>query len=130
MTDVTGVWSLVAWRRSGGGAALPFGEAPVGALCYDASGFVSAQLMRSDAASYAPAGHVRFLAYCGRWRIEGAQVVHTVAMASLPEWVGTDLVREWSFTPQGRLVLLTPWRQDRHGRSRDEVEWQRGLPGI
>jgi len=124
MDELIGVWSLAAWRRIDGQAAQ-FGESVVGKLCYDASGFVSAFLMRTDWGATGPAGGPGFMGYAGRWRVDGAEVHHAVEFASIPEWVGTTLVREWSFAPTGELVLLTPWRDGRSGRTREQLTWRR-----
>jgi hypothetical protein len=123
MEGLIGVWSLADWRRIDGGAAQ-FGESVVGKLCYERGGFVSAFLMRTDWGTTGPASGPGFMGYAGRWRVEGAEVRHAIEFASIPEWVGTTLVREWSFTPEGILVLLTPWRGHGEKRTRDQLSWR------
>jgi hypothetical protein len=124
MDEFIGVWSLADWRRIDGGPAQ-FGESVVGRICYEPSGFVSAFLMRTDWGATGPAGGPGFMAYAGRWRIDGSKVRHDVEFSSNPQWVGTTLVREWSFAPTGELVLLTPWRDGGSGRTRDQLTWRR-----
>ncbi len=130
MPDFAGLWTLVDWRRSGDGPfpldrPSQFGEGARGTLCYEAGGFVSAFLMRADWGTSGQVAGPGFIAYAGRWRVAGAEVLHEVEFASIPAWVGTTLVREWSFTPQGELVLLTPWRESAGGRTRDRLTWRR-----
>jgi hypothetical protein len=124
MDDLIGIWSLADWRLIDGRPAQ-FGQRVGGTICYERSGFVSAFLMRTDWGATGRAGGPGFMGYAGRWRVEGAEVRHDVEFASIPEWVGTTLVREWSFTPEGILVLLTPWREGSEGRTRDRLSWRR-----
>jgi hypothetical protein len=122
--DLIGVWSLAGWTRIDGQPAQ-FGPSVSGRLCYERGGFVSAFLMRTDWGATGPSEGPGFMGYAGRWRIDGAEVRHDVEFASIPAWVGTTLVREWSFTPEGILVLLTPWRAAAAGRTRDRLSWRR-----
>jgi len=124
MEGLIGVWSLADWRRVDERPAQ-FGERVDGRLHYEGSGFVSAFLMRTDWGATGPAGGPGFMGYAGRWRVEGSEVRHEIDFASIPEWVGTTLVREWSFTPEGILVLLTPWRDGSNGPTRDRLSWRR-----
>ena len=124
MEELIGVWTRADWRRIDGRAAQ-FGASVDGRLCYERGGFVSAFLMRTDWGATGPAGGPGFMGYAGRWRVEGAEVRHAIDFASIPEWVGTTLVREWSFTPEGILLLLTPWREGSRGRTRDRLSWRR-----
>jgi hypothetical protein len=124
MEALLGVWTLADWRRTGE-RPFPFGEGARGALCYDRSGFVSAHLMRADWGATGPATGAGHVAYAGRWEIVGNEVRHAVEFATIPAWVGTTLVREWSFAPSGELVLLTPWHQSSAGRTRDTLTWRR-----
>lgn len=124
MDALIGVWFLADWRRIDGQPAQ-FGASVDGRLCYERGGFVSAFLMRTDWGATGPAGGPGFMGYAGRWRVEGAEVRHEIDFASIPEWVGTTLVREWSFAPTGDLVLLTPWHDGRSGRTRDKLIWRR-----
>jgi len=38
-----------------------------------------------------------FLSYCGTYDIQGNTVVHHVKAAMVPDWIGTDLKREYLF---------------------------------
>jgi hypothetical protein len=126
--DFAGVWALADWRRTGGAIEFPFGEGARGRIIYAPSGFVSAVLMRADWEATGPAGGPGFMAYAGRWHVDGNEVRHAVEFASIHAWVGTTLVREWSFTPEGILELLTPWRDGAAGRTRDRLSWRRESP--
>ena len=46
------------------------------------------------------------LAYCGRYRVDGDCVVHTVEMSMYPNWVGTEQRRAYRFDGD-RIVLRT-----------------------
>jgi hypothetical protein len=122
--DILGAWTLVDWRRTGPNP-YPYGEGARGSLCYDAGGFVFAHLMRADWGTTGIAAGEGFMAYSGRWSVVGAEVHHAVETASIPAWVGTTLVREWSFGENGDLILFTPWRDSRVGRTRDQLVWRR-----
>jgi hypothetical protein len=48
-----------------------------------------------------------FLAYAGRYRLRGDEVVHSVEISSIQSYVGKDLVRSVKF--QGdQIILVTP----------------------
>ena len=117
---VVGTWSLVAaraWTDSASDEA-PYGEAPRGLLAYTAAGRVVAmishghrELLSGDRIS-APVGEranafASFFAYGGRFDVVDGRVVHHVEVASVENWVGTDLVRLMAFDGS-RLTLRTP----------------------
>jgi hypothetical protein len=45
-------------------------------------------------------------AYAGRWRFDGRTVVHTVEVATYPNWVGTEVVRLVEFAGD-RVIYRT-----------------------
>lgn len=119
-----GAWRLLACetRNSRGQVQFPFGDKPTGQLLYDASGNMSAQLMKTARARFAsrdPAlgtdAEVRdafdgYIAYFGTYSIDDSTraVTHTVHGASFPNWTGAKLVRSYAFDERGRLRLSTP----------------------
>ena len=127
-TDVAarfiGAWRLLACetRNSRGEVQFPFGEKPTGQLFYDASGNMSAQLMKTDRARFASRDPGRgtdaevrdafdgYIAYFGTYSIDDSThtVTHKVHGASYPNWMGADLVRSYSFDGRLRLRLATP----------------------
>ena len=48
-----------------------------------------------------------FVAYAGRYTLNGDKVIHHVEISSLQNWVNTDLVRLIKFEG-GRIILATP----------------------
>jgi Lipocalin-like domain len=48
-----------------------------------------------------------YLAYCGRYEVEGDVVVHHIEMSLFPNWVGGDQRRQSELSGD-KLVLRTP----------------------
>ncbi|MEX0750974.1 MAG: lipocalin-like domain-containing protein [Dehalococcoidia bacterium] len=109
-SDLIGTWALLSteWKRADGKHANPFGEGATGILIYDASGHMSAQIMRAGrpapgaadragidtAMASAVAGYV---AYFGAFTIDDAEatVTHRLIGAAHPAWVGLEFVRRF-----------------------------------
>ena len=121
-TLITGTWQLIDYRRTQGeSVVLPFGADPVGFLQYGADGRMSATLARrsraplstppgadwrGDPAEWAEAA-MSYVAYTGRYRIEGDRVSHFVDASLYPNWTGTTLVRWASLVErEGETLLL------------------------
>ena len=50
-----------------------------------------------------------FIAYGGRYVIDGSTVIHTVEVSLFPNWVGTTQRRHWALDEGGdRLTLVSP----------------------
>lgn len=110
----------------------PLGEHPLGYITYLPEGFMHAILMKSGRGlmgvspeelqsaarskkilfswKYLMAGlrylkaMTTFLSYCGTYEIRENRVVHHVKAAMVPDWIGTDLTREYVFDEE-RLTL-------------------------
>src|SRR3954454_24930503 len=118
--SLVGTWALVSATASEDGTSdlAPFGDEPRGVLIYTSGGRVVAMisysgrpLLSGDRIS-APideraVAFASFFAYAGRFDVAGGRVVHHVEMASVENWVGTDLVRLVDFDGS-RLTLRTP----------------------
>jgi len=145
-----GTWKLVSVVRTShaGELSKPFTDNPLGYISYMPDGFMHAILMKSgrkltgvtpeelsDAArsrklllslKYLKAGirYVKamtsFLSYCGTYEIRGNTVIHHVTAAMVPDWIGTDLTREFVFN--GNTLTLTA--RDNAGNVMDLV-WER-----
>ena len=145
-----GTWKLksVVKKSAAGKVDKPFDDNPLGYITYLPDGFMHAILMKSgrkligvfpeelsDAARskklmmswrYIMAGirYVKamtsFLSYCGAYEIRGNIVVHHVKAAMAPDWIGTDLTREFVFS--GNMLTLTA--RDDAGNVMDLV-WER-----
>lgn len=119
-----GVWELVEIReRTGSGSFAPppdFGPDPAGRLVYTESGHVSVNFMRKNRPVWrtedAPADSERanaatgYGAYSGRYTVEEGHgmVVHHVEVALIPNRVGRELKRHFSFDGDGLLTLRPP----------------------
>jgi hypothetical protein len=106
--SLVGVWKLLVIEfRSDGQVVYPVGRDAAGACLYDASGYMSLQIMRVDRPRFASgdllggepeevmAAAKGYIAYGGTY-VEDAThgvVVHHVTHSLYPNWVGTDLVR-------------------------------------
>jgi hypothetical protein len=130
-----GTWTLksVIKKSASGHISKPFADNPLGYISYMPDGFMHAILMKSgrnhisvspeelsDAASkkkllmswkYIKAGirymkaMTSFLSYCGTYEIHGNIILHHVKAAMIPDWIGTDLTREFVFS--GNTLTLT-----------------------
>ena len=65
-----------------------------------------------------------FFGYSGRYSFSCDRVVHHVAVASVPNWVNTDMLRTVKLTGN-RLTLGTPPRQLGGVASTFELTWER-----
>lgn len=144
MTDADsfiGTWRLIATAfRSDDGtlAESPYGTDPRGILIYDASGNMAAQLAHGHRDGFATndrkagsdeetrAAFESYQAYYGRYRVDENEqtVTHTVTQALLPNWVGTEQRRYFSFT-DGILILRTPPMRIGGKSLTGELVWER-----
>ena len=119
-----GTWRLVSTEfhsEDGSPVESPYGSAPQGIIIYDAQGNMAAQVSQGDRKAFAVndrkagndaetrAAFESYQAYNGRYRIDEQErvVIHTVTQALLPNWVGTEQRRHYTFE-DGRLILRTP----------------------
>jgi hypothetical protein len=119
-----GSWRLISteFRASDGSPTQsPYGTEPKGLLMYDAGGNMAAQLAQGQRKPFATADRKggsdsetrvafeSYQAYYGRYRIDEREraVIHTVTQALLPNWVGTEQRRYFTFR-EGKLILQTP----------------------
>ena len=108
--DLVGTWKLAVWRtRLGDAVRYPFGERPSGLLIYTPRGEMSVQIAaqrRSLLATEDPIGGAEserasafssYLAYTGTYEVVGDAIVHRVATALFPNWVGTEQRRRFTY---------------------------------
>ena len=119
-THLLGVWSLISIRDRlpDGTTGDPpnFGPDPAGHLVYTASGHVSVNFMRRSRLPWrseeSPTDSERAIAaagygaYAGRFTLHAGFVLHHVEVALIPNRVGRDLKRFYSFS--GDLLTLRP----------------------
>ncbi len=136
---LAGKWKLVSVSSStssGERNDTPFGPSSTGFLTYTQDGRMTAmisyggrkRLSSSDARS-APAEEQAeafrtFVAYAGRYTLNGDKVIHHVEISSIQNWVDTDLIRSIRFEGE-RIVLLTPPTSVDGKIQAFELIWQR-----
>ncbi len=115
-----GSWQLVSWQsiEVDGSVSFPLGENAVGQLMYDASGRMSAQLVRSDQDRFGSddwreakpeemvAAWPSYFGYFGTFTIDVGHdaVTHHIESGWFPNLAGTEQVRYYRFE-NGQLVL-------------------------
>ncbi len=142
LEELYGAWQLVFWRIEYDSLRPPdepFGSDPQGLLLYERSGWMSAtmstrQRTALSAASAAVASVAskavvldEYLAYCGRWRLDGNVVVHDVLCSLNPVLIGTEQRREATFTA-GFLDLTAVETERSSGANksrRHRIRWRR-----
>ena len=96
-----------------------FGNNPAGYIAYMADGMMITVIADADqpnlggdrlsapveerAAAFSAAS-----AYAGRWRFDGRTVVHTVEIATYPNWIGTEVVRTVEFAGDRVIYRTAP----------------------
>ena len=139
-TSVVGSWKLVSYdtQTADGTKTFPLGQDLAGMAIYLPNGRVSIQFMRRDRPLFKSGDAWRgtleeeraafegFFGYAGRYTIDAARsiVTHHLEIAHAPNYVGTDLVRTFSFSGN-RLTLRTPQRQLAGQTSSSTLIWER-----
>lgn len=136
--DVVGTWDLVSltsYDSSGKANTSPFGPGATGTLIYTADGRVitlishgNRKLLSNGDRITAPVeeraeAFATFFGYSGRYTIHGNTAVHHADLASVPNWVGTDMVRTVNCNGD-TLELSTPPIMA-NGAARFTVTWKR-----
>ncbi|MBB6144920.1 hypothetical protein HNQ77_002876 [Silvibacterium bohemicum] len=127
--DFIGTWRLLDYSfvHDDGVIEKPWGTDVRGYLIYSAEGYMSGNLgparrkrgvierISPDPASTdRPRRNRSYIAYTGRYTIEGDKVIHHVEASLFPHWVGRPEVRNYKFEGD-RLTLRTgPLKQARH----------------
>ena len=120
-----GTWRLVRWynEAADGTVTEPLGPNPVGYISYTEDGHIFAHLAAPDRAPFAvkdmaagtsaeyEAAMKSYVSYAGTYEIDGDHVTHHVALASFPNWTGTEQRRHIHFE-HGRLRLSAPFDYD------------------
>lgn len=138
--DFVGSWQLIDYvtRLSDGTCIEPLGGEPYGLGTYTADGWMSAHLMRRHRS---PLGSARpaldevapnllaataagYIGYAGRYTIDAdaGRVIHHVEAAFLPDWVGTDMIREYRF--EDDILTLRP---PAVGGTTPVLRWRRAI---
>lgn len=128
-----GHWRLLTFENFDDKGMSRVAEYDGGRIMYDATGQMSAQLMRSSRARLSQpsteteraAAYATYTAYYGRFSIDPAQsrVTHHVEGSVNPNWVKTDLVRYYAFSPDGNRLMLS--LKNAEGRVTGTLTWER-----
>lgn len=134
-----GTWTLLRFEELDGGGVpvrFPFGPDAGGLLVYTPDGRMSAQLSTAGRPRFAAGGGLAerareragafdtFVAYCGRFRVDGDEVAHEVELSLYPNWIGTTLRRRVRFDGEQLTLTTAP---DRAGRAQRLI-WRRVDP--
>jgi hypothetical protein len=137
--SLVGGWLLRRWSIAypdGRPDTLPFGDDATGLLLYGADGWMSATMCRAEREALAPAlattptdadrarAFDGYLAYAGRWSVQGDVVAHEVVMSMNPVLIGTLQLRQAVLV--GDELELGADETDARGRSRrHSILWRR-----
>ena len=118
-----GVWRLVSCEAvRGNGSPVPlYGRQPVGRLHYDASGYMSVQIMKADRRAFQAgtksggdegemlAAYEGYEAYFSTYAVDNDRrtIQHKVIGSLFPNWTGTLQRRVYEFDGNDRLILRT-----------------------
>jgi lipocalin-like protein len=128
--QLSGEWILVKYEVFAENGQTRPGNYDIGRVNYGEHE-MSAHLMRSGRAADAPtneparaAAYQTYLGYFGPYTIDAVKkiVVHHVAGSSFPHWVGTDQVRHYGFSSDGRQLTLSLKSGDRITQT---LTWER-----
>lgn len=137
--SLVGTWKLVSASSSdSSGQQLepPYGANPVGFLTYTADGRITALISfggrktlsvgaRPPALQEEQAEAFKtFLAYGGRYRLNGDKVVHSIEISSIQNFVNKELVRTVTFVGD-QIRLVTPPSMVNGKMQIIELVWQR-----
>jgi|SRR5208282_510193 lipocalin-like protein len=137
---LVGTWKLVSASTTtakGERNETPYGPTPVGFLTYAADGRVTALISNGGRKSLSAGGgsleeqaeaFKTFLAYAGRYTLNGDKVTHHVEISSIQNYVNKDLVRVVKFEGD-RITLRTPPTKMDGKIQTIELIWQRLAPG-
>ena len=124
MTDaarLVGGWRLRSWVSiaDDGTEARPLGDAPDGMLAYTADRAMVGIMGRGDRPRFATddltggtaeeqaAAFATYIAYGGRYAVDGDTVIHTVETSLFPNWTGTEQRRRFALSDDDRTLTLT-----------------------
>lgn len=124
MTDavrLVGGWRLRSWVSiaDDGAEARPLGDAPDGLLAYTADGTMVGIMGGGDRPHFATddvtggtaeeqaAAFATYIAYGGRYAVDGDTVIHRVETSLFPNWSGTEQRRRFAVSDDGGTLTLT-----------------------
>jgi len=135
-----GTWKLVSASSTtskGEPSDSPYGTSPAGLLTYTEDGRVSVVISHGGRRPLPPLATMEqhadafntFLAYAGKYTISGGEIIHSVEISSIQNYVGKDLVRTVKF--QGDQIILATPPTPIKGKTRIiELIWERLDAGV
>jgi len=119
--QVVGTWRLIAASASSGSVRndAPYGPTPTGLITYTSDGRVMAIICHSGRKPLASGDRISAstderaeafatsFSYAGRYSLSGDKITHRVEIASVQNWVNTDLIRLVGLDGN-RIILTTP----------------------
>lgn len=127
-----GTWKLISSEhRSDGQVIYPFGQNVVGLLMYDATGYMSVQLMRADRPIFEGTltelkTAFEGLTYFGIYEVNESEgiITHHVENSSFPNLAGTSQIRFFQFS-DNRLTLRIPETIQGDEKKTGVLVWER-----
>jgi len=137
--DLLGGWVLDRWDYSidGEQRGYPMGEDAEGQIMYTPNGRMSAILMRPGRANFAGGSlhkgtpeEIReaalgYVSYGGSYDLADDVVTHHVEFSLLPNWIGTDLVREVSWKDDMLVLTSLPEVTSTDSKVTNQLWWRR-----
>ena len=137
-----GTWLLKQYtlvKEDGSHYGYPYGKEVKGTIIYTKAGRMTALLMDPNRPRFQvpnkfkatpeelKAAIRRYTSYSGRFTVLEKEVVHHVDMSLFPNWLGTDLVRSFTFLKEDKQLLLsTDFFPDKHGvLIKNQLLWER-----
>ena len=113
-----GTYKLVSWenRHESGETSYPLGPDAQGYIHYTEDGYMFVHIMAANRKAYSDGalfggetsetveGANSHISYCGTYRIENNDVIHSVQISSFPNWSFTEQHRHFEFQ-NGNLAL-------------------------
>lgn len=142
--DFVGTWRLLdySFLHEDGSIEHPWGTSVRGYLLYSAEGYMSGNLSPASdwasrrarlasaikshggAGAFRLAGRRDYIAYAGRYTVEGDTVTHHVEASLFPNWVGRPEVRYYEFEGDTLTLRTGTIRSGKHTIIAQLV-WQR-----
>ncbi|MBN2326191.1 MAG: lipocalin-like domain-containing protein [Candidatus Omnitrophica bacterium] len=121
MDRFIGTWRLISFEMKSekGDVLYPFGKDSLGYIMYNHDGYMSVNFMKAGRPLFASpdislgnseekaSAMDTYISYCGKYEVDGDQVVHHIEVSWFPNWSGIDQVRYYEFSGN-RLTLKTP----------------------
>jgi Lipocalin-like domain len=138
VANFVGTWRLVDYSliHDDGVIEKPWGIDVRGYLLYSAEGYMSGNLgparyrrgvierIGSDRPER-PRRNRRYIAYTGRFTVQGDTITHHVEASLFPLWVGRDEVRYYSFEGDKLTLRTGPLKSRHHHTITAQLTWQR-----